>query len=230
MFRYELHCHTGEVSLCAGPLAGDVANFYAKKGYAGIFITDHFVCAPGEVDEVAWKIRVEKFCEGYQKAKDAGDAAGLAVFFAFEYTHAAHPGADFLIYGLDEKWLLGHPEIVEKKYTLKKCLDYFAQNGAFIVQAHPFRESSYIEMIRLLPRGVHGVEVINANRGDVENAAADRYARFYNLHRLAGTDNHKGKGQSRLCGIDTEKAILCPRDLHEIVKTGKYYIFDEKNL
>ena len=133
---------------------------------------------------------------------------------------------DFLVYGLDKEWLKAHPEIVDM--PIRQCLEFFMCEGAFIVQAHPFRESSYIEMIRLLPRHVHGVEVLNSNRNDTENGAAEVYAKYYNLFRLAGTDNHLGPNQKRFCGIDSEIEITTPRDLRKIAETGSYTLFDEK--
>ena len=47
--------------------------------------------------------------------------------------------------------------------------DFVRAEGGFIVQAHPFRESNYIDMIRLLPRKVDAVEVNNACITDFEN-------------------------------------------------------------
>ncbi len=226
MFRYELHCHTSEVSACARVPAKDVAEFYASRGYAGIFITDHFICGQSLTGGLSWEEKVDKFCSGYEAAKSAGEAVGLKVFFGFKYTRHPHIGADFLVYGLERDWLVSNPKIIEM--GLREGLEYMAKSGAFIVHAHPFRESSYIEMIRLLPRQVHGVEVINANRGDIENKAAEKYADYYCLYRLAGTDNHLGGGQKRFCGIETDIEILIPSDLRKVAESGGYTLFDEK--
>ena len=225
MFRYELHCHTREVSPCAHVGAEDVAKYYASRNYTGLFITDHFVTGRDIPYGLSWEGWIKKFGEGYEIAKKAGEKLNLKVFFGFEYTCLPHAGTDFLVYGLDGDWLLAHPEI--NTMPIRKGLEFLLCEGAFIVQAHPFRESSYIEMIRLLPRHVHGVEVINANRNNTENGAASAYADYYELYRLAGTDNHLGDKQKRFCGIDTGIEIEKPVDLRKIAESGKYTLFDE---
>jgi len=224
MNRYELHCHTKEVSPCAKVPASEVIRFYASHGWAGVFITDHFICGRPLPEGVCWEEHIDAFCAGYEKAREEGEKLGLPVFFGFEYTCLPHSGTDFLVYGLDKDWLKNNSAI--KDMRLGEGLDFMAGQGAFIAQAHPFRESSYIEMIRLLPRKAAAVEVINANRNDIENKAADNYARYYSLKRVAGTDNHKGGEQERFCGIDTEKTISRPGDLAEIVYSGMYSLFD----
>ena len=71
-------------------------------------------------------------------------------------------------------------------------LAYMMENGALIIQAHPFREAAYIDHIRLFPRNVHGVEVFNADRTELENGMAKIYAQKYDLIEFAGSDNHTG--------------------------------------
>lgn len=42
-YKYELHCHTDEVSLCGKVPAGEIAEMYRQAGYSGIVITDHYL-------------------------------------------------------------------------------------------------------------------------------------------------------------------------------------------
>ena len=58
-------------------------------------------------------------------------------------------------------------------------LAFMMENGALIIQAHPFREAFYIDHIRLFPRHVHGVEIVNANRPEKENNLAKIYTNHY---------------------------------------------------
>ncbi|MDD4124659.1 MAG: PHP domain-containing protein [Eubacteriales bacterium] len=225
MYKYELHCHTSEVSACAHVPAEKVVEYYASQNYTGIFITDHFVCGRGIPGGLEWEKWIDKFCSGYETAKSAGDKTGLKVFFGFEYTCYSNNGTDFLIYGLGKEWLKSHPEIMDM--GLRQGLEFMMCEGAFIVHAHPYRESSYIEMIRLLPRHIHAVEVKNANRDDTENGAAEMYSKYYGLYRLAGTDNHQGGQQKRFCGIKTELEINNPSNLRKIAESGNYTLFDE---
>jgi hypothetical protein len=141
-----------------------------------------------------WEDWVIGYCSGYHNAKKEGDRIGLQVFFGWE---AGYEGTDFLVYGLDEKWLISHPEIkdatVEEQYHLVKA------SGGIVVHAHPFREEDYIPEIRLYPEYVDAVEAINAthsapirkgNRLPVFNTYAMEYAKKHNFPVTAGSDTH----------------------------------------
>lgn len=222
MYRYETHCHTSESSACAGASGAEQARFYKERGFTGIIVTDHFLNANTTAKpDMKWDVKVDVLLSGYENAKKAGDMTGLDVFFGWEYTVG---GCDFLTYGPDKEWLLKHPETV----TLKPN-DYFDlihAEGGYISHAHPFREANYIDMIRLFPRKCDAVEIINSNRTDFENALAKQYADNYGLAYTAGSDNHHAK-QSRLSGIETKEKIRDIRHFIEILRSGKYRIFDE---
>lgn len=102
------------------------------------------------------------------------------------------------------------------------------KSGALVIQAHPFREASYIDHIRLYPRCVHGIEVINAERTDLENKMAEIYAENYGLLKLAGSDNHNGKKQKKLAGMCSSVPILNEQDFIHRVKNGEMEIFTLK--
>ena len=102
---------------------------------------------------------------------------------------------------------------------------YFMENGALVIQAHPFREASYIDHIRLFPRCIHGVEVINAGRTEEENKMARIYAEHYGLIEFAGTDNHIGKKQKSLAGMCSEKAVMNEQDFICRVKNNEMTTF-----
>ena len=42
MYQYELHCHTGGVSLCAAIPPKELVRKYEKAGYSGLVLTDHY--------------------------------------------------------------------------------------------------------------------------------------------------------------------------------------------
>ncbi|HAZ20164.1 MAG TPA: histidinol phosphatase [Clostridiales bacterium] len=225
MYRYETHCHTKEVSLCAKIPAKEVVRFYKKQGYTGLFITDHFKCGGDHcLQDKSWETYIYTSCQGYARAKEAGDQMGVDVFFGWEYTHASYIGADFLTYGLDQDWLLSHPEILHM--PIRDYLTTVRNAGGLAIHAHPFREQGYIEMIRLLPRHVDGVESPNANRTPFENQTAAEYAEKYGLFLFAGTDNHRGKDQTRFCGIDTEQKVQSEAHFVHLLKQGKFQRFD----
>ena len=222
MNKYETHCHTREASACGSASGEDQAIFYKSRGFKGIFITDHFLngntCAPAGI---SWSEKVDILCSGYENAKKCGDKIGLDVFFGWEY---GYRGADLLTYGLDKKWLLDNPEVME--WDVNTYCDAVHSAGGIIVHAHPFREAWYIDMIRLLPRKCDGVEVINSCRTDFENRMAGMYADSYGLRPTHGSDNHSGN-QARLSGIITDSEIKDEKDFCRIFLGGEYRPFDE---
>ena len=212
MYRYEIHCHTSESSACSHITAADMIDFYKSVGYDAVIITDHFLNGNTTVPKLLpWKKRIELFVQGYKNAKKRGDEIGVDVFLGWEVSTG---GTDFLTYGLDEQWLLDNKDC--DKMRISDYCDLVRQSGGYIVQAHPFREADYIELIRLLPRHVDGVEVINACRTDFENAMADQYADNYKLKKFAGTDNHHGMREKLAAMETTVKA----NDCKDIIKAG----------
>ncbi len=221
VYLYETHLHTSPVSRCARVGVRETVEFYKSLGYSGIFITNHFL--DGNINipsEATYEDKINFYFSDYEKGKKIGDEIGLDVFFGAEISYG---GTDFLIFGLDKEWYISHPEIVGMKKTDELTL--MANAGALIIQAHPFREASYIDHIRLFPRHVHGVEVYNACRTDFENAMAKSYAKSYSLLTFAGSDNHIGGDQKKLGGIKLSSKITDERDFVRRIKNGEFKIF-----
>ena len=99
------------------------------------------------------------------------------------------------------------------------------QNGALVIQAHPYREAAYIDHIRLFPRCVHGVEVFNACRKEFENEMAKHYAKSYDLIEFAGSDNHIGRRQKSLAGMCFEAPLVDENDFVMRIKNAQGEIF-----
>ena len=157
-YKYETHMHTREASACASSTGAEMARAHKQAGYTGIFVTDHFFNGNSAIPrELPWQERVERFCLGYEHAREEGERIGLQVFFGFEY---AYHGAEFLVYNLDKQWLLAHENI--DLGSPRQALLQMHQSGAFVIQAHPFRERNYIDHIQLFPRDIDGVEAVNA--------------------------------------------------------------------
>jgi len=223
LYKYETHTHTSEGSACGKIDGASLARFYKSFGYTGLFITDHFYKGNTAVPrELPWSEWVTEFIKGYQNAKAEGDKIGLDVFFAWEYTIE---GNDFLVYGLDENWLYDHPDQIEWKY--REYLAKAREDGAMVIHAHPFREAGYIDHIRLIPREVDGVEVINTSMKQEVNRRADWYAREYGLCLTAGSDNHVGK-RSLLGGVYLPERIESVTDYIRLIKEGKAELFTDR--
>lgn len=222
MYKYETHLHTSPVSACAAVSVREQMEFYKSKGYDGIFITNHFIDGNicHDIRGKSYGEMVEFYCSDYEDGKKLEDEIGIKVFFGVETTLG---GTDFLIYGLDKQWYLSHPEIMDMKKSDQ--LKFFAENGALVIQAHPFREAGYIDHIRLFPRCVHGVEVVNACQPSLANSMAKLYCERYNLIEFAGSDNHCGAKQDRLAGVECEEPVMSELDFVEKVKNGQMKYF-----
>lgn len=216
MYLYETHLHTSPVSRCARASVKETLEFYKAAGYKGVFITNHFIDGNINIDRSAsYEERINFYFSDYEQGVIIGKELGIDVFCGVEMSYG---GTDFLVYGLDKQWFLAHPEIEGMKKSEELTL--LAENGAYLVQAHPFREASYIDHIRLFPRHVHGVEIYNANRSEKENAFAKLYCDGYHLAHFAGSDNHSAGGQRVLGGVMTESPIKSEEDFVKILKSG----------
>ena len=213
-YFYETHMHTSPVSRCAKVGVRQSLEFYKRLGYAGVFITNHFLDGNINCDRsLPYHERIEFYFSDYEEGVRIGKEIGLTVFLGVE---SSYHGTDFLIYGLDKQWFLTHPEIEGMRKS--EMLTLMEQEGALIVQAHPFREASYIDHIRLFPRHVHATEIYNACGTAFENAQAAHYAQSYDLIPFAGSDNHVGEGQLRLAGMEAKTPILDEQDFVRRVK------------
>ena len=221
MYRYETHLHTAPVSKCATATIEESLRQYKDLGYDGVFVTNHFLDGSLNIDRNApYEERLNFFFSDYEKGLEIGKELGIKVFCGAEMNYG---GTDFLVYGLDKQWYLAHPEIMEMEKSEE--LRFLKENGALIIHAHPFREASYIDHIRLYPRSIDGVEVINACRTDLENKMARQYAENYELIPFAGSDNHHAAKHKKLAGVCCEEPIQDVQDFIAKVKSGKMEIF-----
>ena len=227
MYKYETHLHTSPVSACATSTVREHLEYYKQKGFDGVFVTNHFIDGNIGFDRskpYTYEEIIGFYFSDYERAKELEQEIGIKVFFGIE---TSLYGSDFLVYGLDKAWFLAHPEILEMKSA--KLLDFYSSHGAFIVQAHPFREASYIEHISLYPRNVDGVEVLNASNSDFVNKLAKQYAKNYGLIEFAGSDNHK-VGTVRLAGMKCKEPIVDEKDFIKKAKEGMLKPFQLKEL
>jgi hypothetical protein len=221
MFKYETHLHTRPVSACARATVFETLSFYKSMDYDGVFITNHFLDGNISVDtSLPYDKQIEFYFSDYEEGIKIGEEIGIKVFLGIE---SSYKGTDFLIFGLDKQWFLSHPEIMRMKKS--EQLLYFRKNGALVIQAHPFREAAYIDHIRLFPRCIDGVEVINAGRTPFENKMAALYAEEYNLLRTAGTDNHLAGNQTRFAGVAFSSPLKDEQDFICRIKKGDGEIF-----
>ena len=194
-YLYETHVHSSQSSACAKNTGYDMARALHTAGYSGMILTDHNWGGNTSIpNDLSWREWVLSFEEGYLDAKRYGDSHDFDVFFGYE---AGYNGTEFLIYGLDSKWLIEHPEIKQASVELQYQLVH--EGGGIVIHAHPYREEPYIPDVRLFPEYIDGVEGINAthsnhkskshNNPDFDKSAI-LYARKYNFPMSAGSDIH----------------------------------------
>lgn len=220
MYRYETHLHTSITSACSQFTPEEIVEKYVRLGYAGIFVTDHYLRGNSSVPkDLPYEERVERYFDGYRAVKKCAEGSGLSVFSGVEISHW---GTDFLFYGLDENWYKENPEIMTE--IPREFCRRARKAGALVIQAHPYRERDYIGHIRLLPSEVDGLEIINIRDPDRANTLAGILADAYELKKSAGSDIHWAS-QEELAGMEFKEKIKSERDFAERIKRGEGSIF-----
>jgi len=197
-YIYETHLHTSQASKCGKVSGNDYIQYMMNNGYNGIIVTDHFFNGNSAVPkDLPWEERVAMYVSGYKAAKKAADEYNRTlspdemeekrfdVLFGIEYNFS---GDEYLLYGVDEKWLLANPDILDKdRFEVHELV---AEYGAIMVQAHPYRERWYIDDIILTPSVSDGIEIYNAANGTNMNALGYKYANKLGVPMSAGSDIH----------------------------------------
>ena len=225
-YKYETHLHTYPASNCAFASVKESVAFYKEIGYDGVFITNHFL--DGNINRkyrsLPYEKQIELYFRDFEEGEAYGKEIGIKVFCGVEVSHG---GTDFLVYGLDKKWFLSHPEIMTMKKSAELAL--FIKSGALVIQAHPYREAAHIDHIRLYPRSVHGVEIINASTREFSNAMAKHYASNYDLIPFAGSDNHGAEKTNYLSGVKFSTPISSVDDFKYRILAREHEIFELAN-
>ena len=210
MYCYELHLHTKETSRCGKSPARDMVAAYKEKGFAGVFITDHFLNGNSYAnDPDTWEEKMDTFLKGYQAAKAAGDEMGLPVYFGLEYTHLGGNGEDYLVLGI-------RPEHLYKVHDL----------GGIVIRAHPFRQANYIARVGIERPGlpVDAIEAFNGgNAKEAYNTLAYDYALREGKPITAGSDTHH-VDTTATAYVAFEERARDDREVCEWIKQGKAYV------
>ncbi len=222
-FKYELHCHTGEVSTCATCPAEKTVELYKKAGYDGIVITDHFsglTFAPHNYFNI--KKNAEYYLKGYKAAlKAAGD--NFTVLLGMEIRFLFTPN-DYIVYGVTEDFVRNSGNFLFD--DLKSLYQKVRDNGMILVQAHPFR--GYVK--RADPKYLDGVEVFNGKfKSAEENHNSLAWSKEQKLNIVtSGSDHHHSKGKIN-GGIETDEPIKTNSDLLRILKSGEYRLITKED-
>ena len=188
MYKYETHCHSSQCSRCGRSTSQELVKSYYEAGYAGFVLTDHFIFGNTSVPrDLPWAERMQMYYNAYLDACKAAEGLDFDVIFGIE--HAYGDGKEVLIYGIDLPFLQSNPDIPE--LTLDELVERIHAYGGIVIQAHPYRNRSYVNM-SVEPRGdiVDGIEVYNAfnQPGEDKKALALSTQRDYIL--TSGGDIH----------------------------------------
>lgn len=220
MYRYDLHCHTKEVSPCGNVSAAELVAAYKKAGYSGIVATDHVYesCMKKRRLFQPKKDFTDFFLEGYHALKSAA-GSDFTVLLGMEIRFTENHN-DYLVFGLTEEFLRSNGGLELCKLGIKKFSAFSHEAGLLVVQAHPFRKG----LVRADPSLIDGAEVNNGNkRHNSHDDEAFQWAKENHLIMTSGSDYHEYEDLAR-GGIETEIKITTSRELIDVLKSGNYKI------
>lgn len=213
--KIEMHSHTSETSPCGSVPADTAVREYARAGYGGMVITDHFNSSILESFPGSAREKVDRYLAGYDRAAETGAKVGVTVLLGAESCIVGGP-EDFLIYGIGRDFLYEYPRLyaMTQQEVYKACQDY----GAVLYQAHPCR--SYCQPRD--PAFLDGVEVFNGNpRHANNNPQALAFAEKHGLRVSSGSDYHEHEDLAR-GGLILPSPVAGNADLLEALKRGDF--------
>lgn len=214
MYSYELHCHTAGVSKCASATPEEGAAAYLAAGYAGVVVTNHFNHYTFEdvlPEDASWDQVVDFYLEGYRRFKKAAEGK-LEVFLGMEIRFDEN-GNDYLVFGVTEKFLRSHPEIINM--TAGEFSALSRQEGLLFYQAHPFRNGMTVTDPKLLD----GIESYNGHLNhDSRNDIAMMWAEKHHLLQSSGSDYHD-PGREARGGILVPERIRTQEELLKVLRS-----------
>lgn len=219
-YKYELHCHTSEVSRCATSSAQEAVEFYKNKGYDGIVITNHYSPQTFFMFKAfAPQLFMDMYIDGYKKAKSYA-TDDFTVLFGCELRFLFSID-DFLIYGVTEEFLRKSGNLMAK--SLKKIFKMCNDEDYVLLEAHPYRELRF----RHNPKYLHGCEVFNGkDYGKKANIKAKKWAEKCGFSIVTSGGDFHNKNKTVPGGIITQEPIKTNEDLVRILKSGKYRLIE----
>lgn len=214
-YKYEIHCHTKEVSRCGQLPVEELIKKYKEAGYSGIVLTDHFSPMTFDIpDFFSKKKAIDHYLRAWRIAKKYNDE-NFTVLLGMELRFYATVN-DYIIYGITEEMLYELPFLLS--VYIKRASKMLRERGCLFLQAHPFRKF----ITRADPKYLDGVEVFNGKASEEENTNAEKWAEEINTSvKTSGSDCHRESGVG-IGGIITTEKIKTNDDLIRILKSGKY--------
>lgn len=214
MYLFDTHVHTSEVSFCGHVPAEEMVKLYAKAGYSGFVMTDHYnkntMERHGATNDAE---RVEAYLKGYRAAKAYADTIGFDVLFGMELLLTGSWN-EYLIYGMTEELFAANTEIYD--FDMVQLRRFADEHDLLIMQAHPYRPG----MTRGVPGFLDGVEAVNGNpRHNSQNHLSQMYAAQHGLLMSSGSDAHQIEDVG-MGGLQTEERITNLDMLKKVLREG----------
>ncbi len=219
-YKYQTHIHTSPCSACGKMSMEELVEALHDGGYQGCVITNHFLHGNSGIDK---KLPWEEFVKEYEKdwlcGKACAEKYGMDILFGIE--EGVGDGLEILVYGITPEILYAHPELV--RMNARVWHEVLKPHGVLIIQAHPYRERSYISSPGLLPdEFIDGIEVCNRGNMPEDDERATLAAAVHpEWITLSGGDSHTAD-TACVMGIECERRIRDGRELVSLLKSGEY--------
>lgn len=225
MNKIELHIHTSEGDKFAHDSGAEIVKMYAEKGYQCLVITNHYFSPffnwfKDELEGADHKTIINRYLKGYYAARNEGEKLGITVLPGAE-VRLKNSSNDYLVYGLNEEDFYNLP-LLNTLNNVDELIDVLPKETC-VVQAHPFRN----KMTVFDPKNLFGIEVFNYGTEPFRNEMARLFALHYGKPMTSGSDFH-GSGHLAKGGIISNKKVLTPKDLVEVLRSGEYSLIETK--
>ncbi len=220
-----MHVHTSPCSACGKMGMDELVEALHDSGYQGCVITNHFLHGNSGIDKkLPWAEFVKEYEKDWLCGKTCADKYDMDILFGIE--EGVGGGLEILVYGITPEMLYAHPELASMNVAVWH--EVLKPYGVLIIQAHPYRERSYITASGLLPEEyIDGIEV--CNRGNIpedDERAVLAAASHPEWILLSGSDSHT-TGTACIMGIECEHRIRDGSELVSLLKSGEYRLITE---
>ncbi len=219
-YKYELHCHTKEVSRCSQVPVKETIQMYKDAGYSGIVITDHYSPMTFPLKSLFCPQKdADYYLKGYREAKKY-ETDDFTVLLGMELRYYATIN-DYLVYGITEDFIKNSGNLM--KLYPKKFYELAKKNNLIVLQAHPFRDL----IKRINPELLDGAEVYNGKATPEQNKLSLEWFNKEKMQiKVSGSDFHRPQ-QFAKGGIITNEQIKTNDDLLRILNSGDYELIGE---
>ena len=219
----DLHTHTSRISVCARADYRDLVDEHLAAGYDGLVLTNHFnkQYVDGTVGGYSADFYPRAYIEEFERARAYAAKKAFKVLFGMEIalTLPDCPYAEFLLYGIEPRFLTVHARLYELDQRSLYLL--CQENGILVVQAHPFRreqghfphDAAYLD----------GVEINCHPRFLRQESLVREFAARHGLIVTAGSDYHVA-GQALGAGVELPRSIDSEKELAAALRRGGYKV------